>query len=110
MAIATTRAKARHVNIGALPKVHSSHNSDCSDDFAQLEGHGAKEKSNEFIFGESDFTRRSHFAQEEIKSVENLLHFKHDMKTIAKAQLEHLKDKKKELKEWLVRLRYSMED
>ncbi len=28
VATSTTRVKARHVNIGALPKVHSSHNSD----------------------------------------------------------------------------------
>ncbi len=42
--------------------------------------------------------------------MEKLPHFKHDVKTVAKAQLKHLGDKKKELKEWLVGLQYTMED
>ncbi len=69
--------KKRHnTSIGALPKVHSSHNLDYSDVSAQLRGHRVKKESSAFMSGESNFTRKSHFTQEEIKSVENLLHFK----------------------------------
>jgi hypothetical protein len=68
-----------------LPRVYSSHNSDYSDGSTQLRGHGVEEESNAFMFEESHFTRKSHFTQEEIKSVENLLHFKQEMKTIVKA-------------------------
>jgi len=58
--IAIARKKARCISIGALLRVHSSHNSNCSDGFAQLEGHGVKEESNAFMFRESNFTRVSH--------------------------------------------------
>jgi hypothetical protein len=39
-----------------------------------------------------------------------MLHFKQDMKMVAKAWLKHLEDKKQELKECSVALWYSMED
>ncbi len=42
--------------------------------------------------------------------METLIHFKQDMKTITKAWLKNLKDKKQELKERLVGLWYSMEN
>jgi hypothetical protein len=56
---ATAREKERCINIGALPRVHSSHNSDYSDGSAQLRGHGVKEKSSAFMFEESNFTKKS---------------------------------------------------
>jgi hypothetical protein len=58
--VATARKKARCISIGALLRVHSSHNSNCSDGFAQLKGHGVKEESNAFLSRESNFTRKSH--------------------------------------------------
>ncbi len=49
-------------------------------------------------------------SKEEIKDVEKLLDFKNDMRKIDKAQLKHLEEKKQEVKERLVGLRYNMED
>lgn len=76
MVITIIREKTQHVSTCVLLRVHLSHNSDCNNGSAQPRGHGVKEESSAFVSKESNFTKRSHFAQEEIKSVENLLHFK----------------------------------
>jgi hypothetical protein len=59
--IAIVREKAQCISIGALLRVHSSHISNCSDGFAQLGGHGVKEKSSAFMSRESNFTKKPHF-------------------------------------------------
>lgn len=47
---------------------------------------------------------------EDIKTMDKLLVFKHDLKTIVKGRLKQMQGKKQELKEQLVGLQYIMEN
>ncbi len=116
--VATTiQKKAQHVSSGFLPRALSE-KLDCNDGSKLLSGLGMSlrlgvlplEVDHALKFGDFDLSMRGLASLQEIRDVEKLLDFKHDMQEIRKSCLKQLKEKKQKLQERLVGLQLSMED
>ncbi len=103
--VVTTKKKAQHVSIGSLLKGPFANSSDCND---KCEKQGMTFQSHKnldldaFIYEEQNLIIVFAIV-EEIKGVENLLDFKHDMRKISRVCTKAL-EWKKFIKEHLVRL------
>ncbi len=101
-----------------MGKARPSNNPKCSDGFEKPKGPNfvrmrvTEFESNTIVSRETYITKSLNLPTtlEDIKAMDKLLEFKHDLKTIAKGQLKYLQGKKQELEEQLMGLGYNMED
>jgi hypothetical protein len=98
--VVTTRKKARHVSTCSLLK-GSTNSSNCSDKFERQGGVTSQSHRNldsyAFIFWKQNLTIALTNV-EEMKDVDRLLDFKHDMRKISMIYMKALEDKKESSK------------